>query len=105
MTKLVGGAKARELYHRRKIEGKLFNIVNHLVPDGELKTKLELAGQMQLDPPCVAAEQNLNAVETGSLEQIFDMEACDDSHDDDRDHKKTRFLKSVLQTLPGIKRL
>jgi 2-(1,2-epoxy-1,2-dihydrophenyl)acetyl-CoA isomerase len=82
LTKLVGGAKARELYFTgRKIEGEealQLGIVNHLVPDGELENKtMELAGQIAAGPTIALQymKQNLNAAETGSLEQIFDMEA------------------------------
>lgn len=82
LTKLVGGAKARELYFTgRKIEGDealQLGIVNHLVPDSELETKtMELASQIASGPTIALQymKQNLNAAETGSLEQIFDMEA------------------------------
>ena len=82
LTKLVGGAKARELYFTgRKIEGPealQLGIVNHLVPDDQLETKtMELASQIA-NGPTIALQymkQNLNAAETGTLEQVFDMEA------------------------------
>jgi 2-(1,2-epoxy-1,2-dihydrophenyl)acetyl-CoA isomerase len=82
LTKLVGGAKARELYFTgRKIEGAeaaALGIVNHLVPDDQLEAKtMELAQQIA-NGPTIALQymkQNLNAAETGTLEQVFDMEA------------------------------
>lgn len=82
LTKLVGGAKARELYFTgRKIEGPealQLGIVNHLVPDDQLEEKtMELANQIAAGPTIALQymKQNLNAAETGTLEQIFDMEA------------------------------
>ncbi len=82
LTKLVGGAKARELYFTgRKIDGAealALGMVNHLVPDDQLEAKtMELAGQIAAGPTIALQymKQNLNAAETGSLEQVFDMEA------------------------------
>lgn len=82
LTKLVGGAKARELYFTgRKIDGTeaaSLGIVNHLVPDDQLEAKtMELAQQIASGPTIALQymKQNLNAAETGTLEQVFDMEA------------------------------
>lgn len=82
LTKLVGGAKARELYFTgRKIEADealALGIVNHLVEDEELEAKtMELANQIAKGPTVALQymKQNLNAADTGSLEQVFDMEA------------------------------
>jgi 2-(1,2-epoxy-1,2-dihydrophenyl)acetyl-CoA isomerase len=82
LTKLVGGAKARELYFTgRKIDGAeaaALGIVNHLVPDDQLEAKtMELAQQIASGPTIALQymKQNLNAAETGTLEQVFDMEA------------------------------
>ncbi len=82
LTKLVGGAKARELYFTgRKIEGDealQLGIVNHLVPDDQLETKtMELANQIASGPTIALQymKQNLNAADTGTLEQVFDLEA------------------------------
>jgi 2-(1,2-epoxy-1,2-dihydrophenyl)acetyl-CoA isomerase len=82
LTKLVGGAKARELYFTgRKIEADealQLGIVNHLVEDDELEAKtMELANQIAKGPTVALQymKQNLNAADTGTLEQVFDMEA------------------------------
>ncbi|MFT7243354.1 MAG: 2-(1,2-epoxy-1,2-dihydrophenyl)acetyl-CoA isomerase [Candidatus Azotimanducaceae bacterium] len=82
LTKLVGGAKARELYFTgRKIESDealQLGIVNHLVEDDALEAKtMELANQIARGPTVALQymKQNLNAAETGTLEQVFDMEA------------------------------
>lgn len=82
LTKLVGGAKARELYFTgRKIDGAealQLGMVNHLVPDDQLEAKtMELASQIAAGPTLALQhmKQNLNAADTGSLEQVFDMEA------------------------------
>ncbi len=53
-------------------------MVNHLVPPDQLEAKtMELAGQIAAGPTIALQymKQNLNAAETGSLEQVFDMEA------------------------------
>ena len=82
LTKLVGGAKARELYFTgRKIDGQealQLGIVNHLVPDDQLEAKtMELAGQIAAGPTIALQymKENLNAAETSSLEHVFDLEA------------------------------
>jgi 2-(1,2-epoxy-1,2-dihydrophenyl)acetyl-CoA isomerase len=78
----VGGAKARELYFTgRKIEAEealQLGMVNHLVDDDQLEAKtMELATQIARGPTVALQymKQNLNAADTGSLEQVFDMEA------------------------------
>jgi 2-(1,2-epoxy-1,2-dihydrophenyl)acetyl-CoA isomerase len=82
LTKLVGGAKARELYFTgRKIDGAealQLGMVNHLVPDAELEERtMALANQIAKGPTVALQymKQNLNAADTGTLEQVFDMEA------------------------------
>jgi len=83
LTKLVGGAKARELYFTgRKIESDealQLGMVNHLVEDDELEAKtMALANQIARGPTVALQymKQNLNAADTGTLEQVFDMEAA-----------------------------
>lgn len=82
LTKMVGTAKARELYFTAdKIDAEQalsMGLVNHVVPDEELESAtMALAGRIAKGPR-VAYEymkKNLNAAESGTLQQVFDMEA------------------------------
>lgn len=82
LTKMVGTAKARELYFTAdKIDAEralAMGLVNHVVPDGELESAtMALAGKIAAGPR-VAFEymkKNLNAAESGTLQQVFDLEA------------------------------
>ncbi|MCB1693182.1 MAG: enoyl-CoA hydratase [Pseudomonadales bacterium] len=82
LTKIVGSAKARELYFtaERVDAGKALalGMLNHVVPDAELEARtMELATRIASGPR-VAFEymkKNLNAAESGTLEQVFDLEA------------------------------
>lgn len=82
LPKLVGAAKARELYLTAAVveaeEALRIGMVNHVVPDDQLETRtMEMAGKLASGPR-VAYEyikKNMNAADTGSLEQVFDMEA------------------------------
>lgn len=82
LPRLVGTAKARELFFTSARidanEALRLGMVNHVVADDELEAKtMEMATELA-NGPKVAYEymkKNLNAAETGSLEQVFDMEA------------------------------
>jgi 2-(1,2-epoxy-1,2-dihydrophenyl)acetyl-CoA isomerase len=82
LTKLVGPAKARELYFtadRVEAEEALsLGLVNKVVPDDELESAaMELAKRLA-DGPRVALsymKKNLNAALTQPLAQVLDMEA------------------------------
>lgn len=82
LPRLVGTAKARELFFTAaKIdaaEAEKLGMVNHVIADDELEAQtMEMAARIA-NGPRVALEymkKNLNASETGSLEQVFDMEA------------------------------
>ncbi|HKI75064.1 MAG TPA: enoyl-CoA hydratase [Pseudomonadales bacterium] len=82
MTKMVGTAKARELYFTADridaAQALELGLVNHVVPDSELEEKTMALATRIANGPRVAFEymkKNLNAAESGTLEQVFDMEA------------------------------
>jgi 2-(1,2-epoxy-1,2-dihydrophenyl)acetyl-CoA isomerase len=82
LTRLVGTAKARELYFTSALidaEGALkLGMVNRIVSDGDLEAEThELAKQMAGGPQIALGymKKNLNAAETGTLAEIFDLEA------------------------------
>jgi len=82
LTKIVGSAKARELYFTSaKVDAETalrLGMVNHVIPDAELESgTMELAQQIA-NGPTIAHEymkKNLNAAEGTTLDQVFDMEA------------------------------
>ena len=83
LTKLVGGAKAKELYftasHVDADTALKLGIVNHVVDDADLETETMAMAKQIANGPTIAMEyikKNLNAAESGgSIDQIFDMEA------------------------------
>ncbi len=82
LTRLVGTAKARELYFTSPIidaENALkLGIINRIVSDGDLESEThELAQQMANGPQIALGymKKNLNAAETGTLADVFDLEA------------------------------
>jgi 2-(1,2-epoxy-1,2-dihydrophenyl)acetyl-CoA isomerase len=82
LTRLVGTAKARELYFTSALlkapEALNLGIVNRVVPDEDLQTEvMELARQMASGPQIALSymKKNLNAAETGTLSDVFDLEA------------------------------
>lgn len=82
LPRLVGAAKARELYLTSALveaeEALRLGMVNHVVADDELEAKTNEMAAKLAHGPRIAYEyikKNLNAADTGSLEQVFDMEA------------------------------
>ncbi|MDH5737114.1 MAG: enoyl-CoA hydratase [Gammaproteobacteria bacterium] len=82
LTKILGTAKARELYYTaarvNATQALELGMVNHVVSEENLDNfTLEMA-QNIANGPRVAhhyMKKNLNAAEWGTLEQVFDMEA------------------------------
>jgi len=82
LTKLVGTAKARELYLTAdKLDPATalqLGMVNHVVADEDLEDKTMALAKRIANGPRIANEyikKNLNAAESGTLEQVFDLEA------------------------------
>jgi 2-(1,2-epoxy-1,2-dihydrophenyl)acetyl-CoA isomerase len=82
LTRLLGTAKARELYLLgSKIsaqEADRLGLVTRLVTDDDLESaSMEFAARFSEGPPIAYRymKQNLNAAEEGRLEDIFDLEA------------------------------
>jgi 2-(1,2-epoxy-1,2-dihydrophenyl)acetyl-CoA isomerase len=83
LTRLVGTAKARELYFTGRPvaadEALTLGLVNRVVPDEELaRVTIELARSLA-DGPSIALslmKRNLNCAESGDLAELLDMEAA-----------------------------
>jgi 2-(1,2-epoxy-1,2-dihydrophenyl)acetyl-CoA isomerase len=82
LTRLVGTAKARELYFTgRPVEASealSLGLVNRVIPDEELATvTMELARSLAQGPSIALSlmKRNLNCAENGSLAELLDMEA------------------------------
>ncbi len=82
LTRLVGTAKARELYYTadriEADEALALGIVNKVVPDDQLEAEtMALAEKMANGPRIALAymKRNMNAAETGSLRDCLDLEA------------------------------
>lgn len=82
LTKIIGTAKARELYFTaEQLDANSaiqLGIVNHVVADPELEAKTMDMAQRIANGPRVAFEymkKNLNAAESGTLDQVLDLEA------------------------------
>jgi 2-(1,2-epoxy-1,2-dihydrophenyl)acetyl-CoA isomerase len=82
LTRLVGTAKARELYFTADIveaaQALSLGLVNRVVPDGRLEeATMELAGRLARGPRVALRymKRNMNAAETGSLKDLLDLEA------------------------------
>ncbi|MCW8836117.1 MAG: enoyl-CoA hydratase [Rhodospirillales bacterium] len=82
LTRLVGTAKARELYYTAAAlsaaEALALGIVNRVVPDADLEAEcLGLARSLAAGPRVALGymKRNLNAAETQPLSQVMDMEA------------------------------
>ena len=82
LTKLVGAAKARELYFTAEMldaaRALELGVVNRVVPDGELDAAVtELAGRLAKGPSVAYGymKKNLNAALDGTLENSLDLEA------------------------------
>ena len=97
LTKLIGSAKARELYLTSPLltaeEARQLGIVNRVVPDEELDAAALEWGRMLARGPTLAygyMKKNLNLAERGeSLETVFEAEALGHGHlTHSADHKE-----------------
>jgi 2-(1,2-epoxy-1,2-dihydrophenyl)acetyl-CoA isomerase len=82
LTRLVGTARARELYYTAAIldarEAQALGMVNRVVPDDRLEAEtLELAGRLARGPRVALRymKRNMNAAESGTLKELLDLEA------------------------------
>jgi 2-(1,2-epoxy-1,2-dihydrophenyl)acetyl-CoA isomerase len=82
LTKLVGPAKARELYFTADVisgaEAAALGIVNRAVPVSDLARDAGLLARKLADLPTAAIgymKKNLNMAEKGSLSEVMDVEA------------------------------
>jgi 2-(1,2-epoxy-1,2-dihydrophenyl)acetyl-CoA isomerase len=82
LTRLVGTAKARELYFTGRPvdahEALSLGLVNRVVPDEQLRdVTMELARSLAHGPAVALAlmKRNLNHAESGGLSELLDMEA------------------------------
>jgi 2-(1,2-epoxy-1,2-dihydrophenyl)acetyl-CoA isomerase len=83
LTRLVGTAKARELYFTGRPvdadEALSLGLVNRLVPDDQLAdTTIELARSLAQGPQIALSlmKRNMNCAESGGLSELLDMEAA-----------------------------
>ena len=82
LTRLVGTAKARELYFTADIldarQALDLGLVNRVIPDAELETETRALAARLAKGPRVAyhyMKRNMNAAETGTLGELLDLEA------------------------------
>ena len=82
LTQLVGTAKARELYFTADLldaqQALALGLVNRVVPDGRLEEETMALASRLAKGPRVAyryMKRTLNAAETGTLTDVFDLEA------------------------------
>ena len=82
-TRVVGTAKARELYFTGRPvdadEALSLGLVNRLVPDDQLAdTTMELARSLAQGPQIALSlmKRNMNCAESGGLSELLDMEAA-----------------------------
>jgi 2-(1,2-epoxy-1,2-dihydrophenyl)acetyl-CoA isomerase len=82
LTKLVGTAKARELYFTGDLldarQALALGLVNRVVPDAQLEEEtLGLAARLAKGPRIAYRyiKRNMNAAESGSLGELLDLEA------------------------------
>jgi len=82
LSKLVGTAKARELYYTGEAldadRALALGIVNRVVPDAELaNATMTLATRLARGPNVALGlmKQNFNVAETGNLSELLDLEA------------------------------
>ena len=82
LTQLVGTAKARELYYTADLldaaQALAIGMVNRIVPDETLEDEtLALAARLAAGPRVALRymKRNMNAAETGTLREVFDLEA------------------------------
>ncbi|MDP6689881.1 MAG: enoyl-CoA hydratase [Alphaproteobacteria bacterium] len=82
LTRLVGTAKARELYYTadrvEAVEALALGIVNRVVADDQLEVETMALAEKMANGPSIALgymKRNMNAAETGSLRDCLDLEA------------------------------
>jgi 2-(1,2-epoxy-1,2-dihydrophenyl)acetyl-CoA isomerase len=82
LTRLVGTARARELYFTAEMvdaaRALALGLVNRVVPDARLDEEtLALAGRLARGPRIAYGymKRNLNAAESGTLKELLDLEA------------------------------
>jgi 2-(1,2-epoxy-1,2-dihydrophenyl)acetyl-CoA isomerase len=82
LTRLVGTAKARELYFTADIvdatQALALGLVNRVVPDASLEDEtMALAGRLARGPRIALRymKRNMNAAESGTLAELLDLEA------------------------------
>jgi len=82
LSKLVGTAKARELYYTAELldaaQALALGLVNRVVPDAALKKEtMALAARIGRGPRVALRymKRNLNAAESGTLRDLLDLEA------------------------------
>ena len=82
LTRLVGTARARELYFTAELldaaRALAIGLVNRVVPDAELESEtLGLAGRLARGPRVAHRyiKRNMNAAESGTLAELLDLEA------------------------------
>ena len=82
LTRLVGTAKARELYFTadkvEAAEALALGMVNRVVADDQLEIETMALAEKMANGPRIALgymKRNMNAAETGSLRDCFDLEA------------------------------
>ena len=82
LTRLVGTAKARELYYTADLlgadEALALGLVNRVVADAELEAETQaLAARIARGPRIALGymKRNMNAAETGALAELLDLEA------------------------------
>jgi 2-(1,2-epoxy-1,2-dihydrophenyl)acetyl-CoA isomerase len=82
LTRLVGTAKARELYYTAEIvdapQALALGLVNRVVPDARLEPEtMALAGRIARGPRVALRymKRNMNAAENGTLKDLLDLEA------------------------------
>jgi 2-(1,2-epoxy-1,2-dihydrophenyl)acetyl-CoA isomerase len=82
LTRLVGTAKARELYYTAEMldagPALALGMLNRVVPDADLEREtLALAARIARGPRIALSymKRNLNAAESGDLAQVLDLEA------------------------------
>jgi 2-(1,2-epoxy-1,2-dihydrophenyl)acetyl-CoA isomerase len=82
LTRLVGTARARELYYTADVldakQALALGLVNRVVPDERLEEEtMALAGKIARGPRVALRymKRNMNAAESGTLEDLLDLEA------------------------------
>ncbi|MBL4766146.1 MAG: enoyl-CoA hydratase/isomerase family protein [Rhodobacteraceae bacterium] len=83
LTQLVGSAKAREMYFLSETvdaeQARALNLVTKVVSDASLEAETtEIATRLANGPAITLGymKQNINAAESGSLAEVFDLEAA-----------------------------